>query len=262
MTALPLEFIDEVSIVTPEAQNALVEIFRVLERVGGKAPSNGVVFAAARGCDIAFPDGEAKTLLAHFRKARPGGAPRSLPVRTALAPGIEHERPALAPESLLPSPDDAGATRARDKVLLVPKLGEGDDGDVDDAPIDRSAKSDGYEFGVWFFGAMFAAKIDSARAVYPGATGLALEPANLQASIALTATHGMDQCKVRARRMFDRKNRSDQHRLMMRVSPAKLLEHWEMFASDDVARAAAATPTTAFGDSYADASRRRLELLK
>lgn len=214
---------------TPEAQNALVEIFRALELVMHKAPSNATVFRIVRDdCKLPFPDAEGKALLHKFRNARPGGAPVTHLVRTAPAPGIEHERASAGPDSLPTRAEAAGATRAGDKVFLVPKSGESGG----DAPVDRSQKSPGFAFGTWFFEAMFAAGIDQGRALYPGAIGLATETDNLQAATALTSTYPVDECKMRAQRMIDRKNRTDQHRWHSRVSPAALLKHWDVFGDE------------------------------
>jgi len=104
------------------AQEAIVEIFRVLERLTGKPPSNAAVFRIAReDVGVRFMDGEAKALLAKFREnVRPGGAPSAPLARPASAPEIEHERTSSAPEPPLARPSSAGASRARDKVFLVP----------------------------------------------------------------------------------------------------------------------------------------------
>lgn len=256
MTAALMESALEISIVTPEAQNALVEIFRVLEKLGGRPPANAVVFAAARGIDVAFKDGDAKTLLAKFRNVRPSPAPLALLARTAPAPGIEHERTSPAPDAPLARPDGAGATRAGDKVFLVPKP-EGESG----AHEDRSKPGPGLEFGTWFFGAAMGAKaLPEHFTIDPGPLGFAL--AHIESSTALVTAHGAEACKIRARRMFARKARTDQHKLRMHVNPGTLARNWEMFETDDVGRAAAATTTTAFGDNYAEKSRKRLELLK
>ena len=240
------------NVVTPEAQNAMVEIFRTMERVGGKPPTNAVVFAAVRGVGFHFKDVEAKVLLAKFRPSRPSPAPAPLLTGTGEAPGIEHERTSAAPDGHQPRPSGAGATRAGDKVLLVPKLGE-------EVARGRGAFSPAVEFGVWFYGAAMGAHVLPLRYASDPATFATADDVLTACEQLLAAP--IDECKIRARRMIARKQRVDGHQWHSAVTPMMLVRHWEQFAFDEPASHAARAEkpvVTAFGASYLEMATAKL----
>jgi hypothetical protein len=262
MTAIPMEFLHEVDFVTPGTANALFEIFTVLERLTGKAPTNDDVFSIARKiCGYSFPDLYGKQILAKLRKARTGAAPTLNLVHAAAAPGIEHAGTSVAPVQH-PGPEGAaGATRAGDKEYSVTSLAGEISPARDDAPFEpnRAEKSPGFAFGIWFFDAMFEAGIDTARKLFPGSMGLAASADNLQASTALIATHPVDECKIRAGRMFARKMTAGPNQWRGRVSPAKLLEFWEMFGTDEPFVAGAPRLTVVPESDFARRQRESIE---
>lgn len=94
---------------TPETREALVQVFRTIERLG-KKPTNPVVFRTVRAIGFSFRDAEAKALFAAFRDR---AAPAKPQKRPDVAPVSEHERPDAANSG----PDLAGASRERDKGI-------------------------------------------------------------------------------------------------------------------------------------------------
>ena len=92
--------------VTSDSQGALVELFRVMERLTGKWPTNATVFVTARALGFRFKDADGKRLLSKFR---PSGAPTAPSQRTN-----------DAPEPPLPRTNGAGATHARGKGTSSP----------------------------------------------------------------------------------------------------------------------------------------------
>lgn len=95
---------------------------------------------------------------------------------------------------------------------------------------DRSG-SPGLEFGVWFLGAAVGSKaLPDAWSIMPGPAKFAYE--HVEASIALIASYGVEECKTRARRMFERSTRTDASKWRSYATPTALNKHWAIFTAD------------------------------
>ncbi len=98
----------------PDTREALVQTFRVAERFGKRRPSNAMVFAFVRGMGHAFTGSDGKALLAKFRES-------SVQSRSTIGPTSVLDLSTNGPEPTLDRSTTGPATRARPKVLLVPK---------------------------------------------------------------------------------------------------------------------------------------------
>ncbi len=124
---------------TSDSQGALVELFRVMERLTGKWPTNATVFVTARALGFRFKDADGKRLLSKFRPSgaptapsqrtndapepplpRTNGAGANTPESGGGAPAAPSQRTNDAPEPPLPRTNGAGATHARGKGTSSP----------------------------------------------------------------------------------------------------------------------------------------------
>jgi hypothetical protein len=92
----------------------------------------------------------------------------------------------------------------------------------------RDVLSPGLQFGKWFFSAgSEAGAIPSHLAVDPGPLGFAYR--HHEASDALVAAHGDDECRRRAANLFARKTRTDADKLQLDATPSTLRDRWDWF---------------------------------
>jgi uncharacterized protein YdaU (DUF1376 family) len=147
--------------------------------------------------------------------------------------------------------DDLRLTSAIATAIAIP-TGTSSPPVAGEGEKDRSG-SPGLEFGVWFLGAAIGSKaLPDAWSMIPGSAKFAYE--HVEASIALIASYGVTECKSRARRMFERTQRTDVSRWRSYPSPTALNKHWTLFGPEKT--------ENAYADEYMAMAKRKLEALQ
>jgi hypothetical protein len=118
----------------------------------------------------------------------------------------------------------------------------------------RGEMSPAVHFGAWLLDALRVAGIPS-----PYLDPIAYATMHRQASEALIATFGINECQRRARNMIARKARTDADRLLVDANPATLRDRWDWFETAERPRPGAApVAETPLQQRYREQAERRL----